>query len=233
MRIAANVTCVTNPHHPHLAELQSVVVPVLRSVYDVNAARYDELVGDDAVTFGSAIYRNSWFQIEQAFANRDGWTTARPDGSLQITYSKFRFHVYRLGHDETSDPDAYRLDDGPASLTKRSIAQSNTAQLTLALFDEPIAEEDDASPPLSELVIIHAGNPDDGCCGIWVGAPLLLDEAASSPWAWIEPLWLIERSEAMSPGIELIGHVHHDQMQEPDLDIRLANDDDESSADQA
>ena len=143
------------------------------------------------------------------------------------------FHVYRLGHDETSDLDAYRLDDGPASLTKRSIAQSNTAQLTLALFDEPIGPEIEIVPPsLSDLVIIHAGNPDDGCCGVWVGAPLLLDEASASPWAWIEPLWLIERSESMIPGTELVGHVHHHQMQEPDLDIRLAGND-ESSAGQA
>lgn len=57
------MSCVDNDHLPHLVELQSVVVPVLRSVYDINAARYDELVGDDAVTFGSAISRNSWFQI--------------------------------------------------------------------------------------------------------------------------------------------------------------------------
>ena len=107
------------PFPPSLAELPDIVVPVLRRVYDINAGRHDPHVGDDAVTFGSAIYRNSWFQLEQAFAECDGWITGRPDGSLTISNGDVRMHVYRCGQDENTDLDAFRLDDAPASLTKR------------------------------------------------------------------------------------------------------------------
>jgi hypothetical protein len=218
-----------------LADLAKIVVPLLRRTYDINAARHDPQVGDDGVTFGSAIYRNSWFQLEQALTDDVVWFTARPDGSLTISNGDLRVHVYRCGNDEHTDLDAFRLDDAPASLTKRSIAVANTAQLTLALFDEEQPAASPALPPsLRELVIIHAGNPDDGCCGVWVGAPLRIEETiTASPWAWIQSLWQIDRPTQGATTIDLADHLRHDQLPEPDLDIRLADDQDDSSTGEA
>ena len=230
------VSSMDDHHIPSsLADLADIVVPVLRRTYDINSARHDPQVGDDAVTFGSAIYRNSWFQLEQAFAEHVGWTTGRPDGSLTITNGDVRLHVYRCGQDELTDLDAFRLDDAPASLTKRAIATANSAQLTLALFDEDQPPVSPTTPPtLRELVIIHAGNPDDGCCGIWVGAPLTIEETiTASPWAWIDSLWQIDRPEPRATTIDLADHVRHDELPEPDLDIRLADDEGDSSAGEA
>ena len=217
----------------YLAELADIVVPVLRRVYDINSLRHDPHVGDDAVTFASATYRNSWYQLEQAFAERDGWITGRPDGSLTITNGEVRLHVYRCGPDEYVNLDSFRLDDAPASLTKRSIAAANSLQLTLDLFGESEAPQATQSPTLRELVIIHAGNPDDGCCGIWVGAPMTIEETTVSPWAWIESLWLIDRPEPTVAATDLTDHVRHDELPEPDLDIQMTDEDDDSETGEA
>ena len=203
--------------------LADTFVPVFKRVYDINAARHDPLVGDDGVTFGSLMYRNSWFQIEQALSGVDGWSTARPDGSLTITHGDQRYHVYSCGPDEAVDVDAFRLDDASASLTKRAIVSANSSQMRLAL--EFAADPSVALSPevgLNELVIIHAGNPDDGCCAVWVGAALAVGDTSGSPWASIVQLWCIERSEQLVTVAETAAQRRHDQMPEPDLDLRLA-----------
>jgi hypothetical protein len=214
-----------------LAEIAEIVVPVIKSAYDTNASRYDPMLGDDAVTFGCTVYRNSWFQIEQAFNDRDGWSTARPDGSLTVTNGEIRLHFYRCGNDENTDLNQFRFDEDPASATKRSIATSNRNQLTLALFDEEhtTPELSSPAPVLRELVVVHAGNPDDGCCGIWIGAPVTV-EAVSSPWAWVSPLWRVERSDGNTAGSDLATHLPHHELPEPDLDIRPIDETDESAA---
>jgi hypothetical protein len=231
LRSSAIVQPVTDSPSPHLAAIAEIVVPVLHSVYDANAGRHDPLLGDDAVTFGCTVYRNSWFQIEQAFNDQEGWSTGRPDGSLTVSNGDVRLHFYRCGNDENTDLEQFRFDEDPASATKRSIAASNSNQLTLALFDEesPDSTVVPADQRLRELVVVHAGNPDDGCCGVWLGAPVTV-EAVSSPWAWISPLWLIERSESSSAGNDAAQHVPHSELPEPDLDIRPIDEADESSA---
>jgi hypothetical protein len=79
---------------------------------------------------------------------------------------------------------------------------------------EPVAEADQ---DLAELVVIHAGNPDDGCCGVWIGAPIVVEDASRSPWVWIEPLWLAELDEARAdePGTRESDVPRHDELPEP------------------
>lgn len=70
---------------------------------------------------------------------------------------------------------------------------------------------------LRGVVIIHAGNPDEGCCGIWVGAPLTSDEVSGSPWAWIEPMWMPDGLAITQPDTapRLDPTPRHDEMPEP------------------
>lgn len=210
-----------------LSELPDVVVPALRRVYDLNANRHDELAGDDAVTFGINVYRNSWYWLEQELDALDGWKTARPDGSLVISGGGYRIHVYRFGQTEQVDLDAFRLDEAEASATKRNIAETN-GQLQLALdLTDP---SDNHHADLRDLVILHAGNPEDGCCGIWIGAPVPAQLLTVSPWAWRAQLWMIERSELASDSErETKSVVRHDELPEPDVDVSPVEDDDESA----
>jgi len=76
-----------------LRALLEVLTPAIRHVYGTNAERYDELSGDDAIVFGIAVYRNSWFRVEQEVRELEGWRTTRPDGSLLIRGMATASHV--------------------------------------------------------------------------------------------------------------------------------------------
>jgi hypothetical protein len=197
--------------------LREAAIAAIRRSYDINVERHDPLVGDDAVVFGIGIYRNSWYLLEQEVEALECWSSARPAGSLLVTGAGLRLHIYRHGGNADVDLDSFRLDDARASATQRLIAESNTLQLSFPGLEQSTETPPPASPDLSELVIIHAGNPDDGCCGIWIGAPIAADEITRSPWVWIEPLWLAESGEAASsaPERDISSTPRHDELPEP------------------
>jgi hypothetical protein len=197
--------------------LGEAAVVAIRRAYEINAERHEPLVGDDAVVFGIGIYRNSWYLLEQEVESLEQWNSARPAGSLLITGAGLRLHVYRHGANADVDLHSFRLDDARASATQRMIAQSNTLQLSFPGLEVATDTSLPLDPDLSELVIIHAGNPDDGCCGIWIGAPIAAEEITQSPWVWIEPLWLAESGEMATSAIEreLTATPRHDELPEP------------------
>lgn len=216
--------------------LRTAAVDAIRRAYEINSQRYEPDVGDDAVVFGIAIYRNSWYLIEQEVLALDHWRSARPAGSLLVVGAGLRIHVYRHGQDGSVDLDGFRLDDA-ASATKRDIAESNADQLVLDLYAtggedseegvqwtlvDPVTIEG-----LRDLVIVHAGNPDEGCCGIWIGAPVATEDPTASPWAWIEPLWLPDAgAEAGSTGTSTsTSPVPHYELPEPVITLRPIRED--------
>lgn len=230
MRSDANVRHVDHASLPEpLKDLGDIVVPIVRRAYDINAGRHDEVVGDDAVTFGIGVYRNSWFLVEESLRPIDGWRTARPDGSLLISGHGFRIHIYRLGHDERVDLDTFRLDEADHSKTKQSIAQIN-GQLAMAFdggTDRSIAGTE---PDLRDLVIVHSGNADDGCCGVWVGAPIASDHVVVSPWAWVAPFWIVERPDELpDTDADLAAVARHDELPEPVIEVEPVDDEDSSA----
>ena len=198
--------------------LGKAAVAAIRRAYDINAERYDPLVaGDDAVVFGIGIYRNSWYMLEQEIDSLDDWSSARPSGSLVITGAGLRVHVYRHGQNAEIDLDSFRLDDARASETQRLIAVSNSLQMSLPGLEMSSETSVPVDQELPELVIVHAGNPDDACCGIWIGAPIAAEEITRSPWVWIEPLWLAEpaTAEVVATDRELSSTPRHDELPEP------------------
>lgn len=206
-------------------------VTAIRRTYEINAERHDPSVGDDAVVFGIAVYRNSWYLIEEEAAHLDGWSSARPAGSLVVVGAGLRVHVYRCGQDADVDLDSFRLDDERSSATQRLIAAANSVQLRLDLDDLEEFLTASASPmtgaqDLRELVIVHAGNPDDACCGVWLGAPVATDEITVSPWAWIEPLWSPSGGVVLpaAESLEDSRTPRHDELPEPDLTLRPVTD---------
>lgn len=206
-------------------------VDAIRRSYEINSQRYEPDVGDDAVVFGIAVYRNSWYLIEQEVLALDHWRSARPAGSLLVVGAGLRIHVYRHGQGGSIDLDGFRLDEA-ASATKRDIAETNSDQLVLDLYATEGQDSEDCvqwtpagSVPIAglrDLVIVHAGNPDDGCCGIWIGAPVAGEDPATSPWAWIEPLWLPEAG--VDAGITgeptPTSPVPHYELPEPEITLR-------------
>ena len=209
----------TDPPPPSeaLGRLQLVVTSVIRGVYAMNVDRHDPLVGDDTYTFGSHIWRNTWFQLEEELETDDDWKVARPMGSFTIAGDGFEAHVYKCGTDEAVDLEHFRLDDPEASLTKQQIPASN--QLALDLWDLEGRPGTADAAGLSQLVVLHAGNPDDGCCGVWIGAPVPVSSVTASPWAWVRELWTIDRD-----GMAIESIVGHAAMAEPPVEIELLAD---------
>lgn len=208
--------------------LSDAAIAAIRRAYDINAERHDPEAGDDAVVFGIAVYRNSWFLLEREVEALEGWTSARPCGSLLITGSGLRVHVYRHGQNADVDIEAFRLDDARASATQRLIAESNTMQLVLPM---PLGEARPAPEPdsdLAELVIIHAGNPDDGCCAIWIGAPIKSEEITTSPWAWIASIWTAEPIDASGTAgiVPDEARPRHYELPEPEIVLEAVEEDD-------
>lgn len=205
------------------------VRPIQRS-YRFNRDRFEPDQGDDATTFGMAVYRNSWFQIEQAAATIDGFSTARPQGSLRVEGHGRSVHVYRHGSTAGVDLDSFRLDDAAASATQAMIVANNTNQLTLELGDDFDAPPVDVTQVLHDLVVLHAGNPDDACQGVWMGAPVQTEHASGSPWAWIEPLWLPTDADDSLPDAKVTSTpTGHLELAEPDLDLRPRSRDEEET----
>ena len=218
MRNCAIVTHMSITDLPdEFAFLEEAAVPAIRRAYDTNAQRYDPHVGDDAVVFGIAVYRNSWYLLEQEVEALEHWGSARPSGSLVITGAGLRVHVYRHGSDAEVDLDTFRLDDARASATQRLIAETNMWQLSLPGMELSNETAEPVDQVISELVIVHAGNPEDGCCGVWIGAPIASEEITRSPWVWIEPLWLAESGESEVTATErsLPATPRHDELPEP------------------
>lgn len=224
---------------PEFQSFADAVVRAIRRSYDVNAERYDESVGDDSMVFGFNVYRNSWFAIEDEVSHLNEWNSSRPNGSLVVVGAGLRIHVYRCGDSADVDLDSFRLDDPQASLTQRQIAASNAEQLHLDLddLDDYLAASNSlpgtGADGLRELVVVHAGNPEDGCCGIWAGAPVATDEIVSSPWAWIDPLWqpsgADDGSKADTP--DEPKSPRHDELPEPPIVLRPVAQDDVSGMD--
>lgn len=211
-------------------EFADVAVDAIRRAYAANADRHDLEIGDDAVVFAIGVYRNSWFLLEQEVAVLEGWSSSRPSGSLVVVGAGRRVHVYRCGQNANVDLDQFRLDDERSSATKRLVASTNTNQMSLDLGEAATQSipADVAQPgDLRELVVIHAGNPEEGCCGIWVGAPVTSDVVSTSPWAWIEPMWLPEGLTAAQVGLETSSRMmrRHDEMPEPEITLKPVLDD--------
>lgn len=163
--------------------LSEVMVSALQHSYAINCERYNQELGDDGLTFGVQVWRNSWFQLEQAVDDLSGVTTARPDGSLVIRVGGVQIHTYKVGNTEGQSIHNVRIS---GTATKNRIVRSNVEQLQLF----PTALTTDGPP---NLVLAHAGNHFDGLCAVWIGAPT--EDAAGPSWHWVESLHQIPRDE--------------------------------------
>ncbi|MEX1009025.1 MAG: hypothetical protein WD271_14430 [Acidimicrobiia bacterium] len=196
-----------------------LLIETLRQVYAFNADRHEEDMGDDAQTFGFLVYRNGWRRLEDQLGSLAGVSTRRPNNSLQIQVEGgVHFHVYRGGNDETFD--IYTYDFSTGTQTKVSLPAHNGRQLSLFEQEEPAA---DHVWRLDELVFVHAGNPDTGLTGVWVGAPIP-EAADGSQWAWVLPLYSGESDGARAKDDTTAPVSPFDALDEPDLDVGLLDD---------
>lgn len=196
------------------AGLVESIVGSLRKTYNANAARHDELLGDDAMTFGVLNWRNGWHGVEEALADFEGVRCSRARGSLDVEIGPARLHFYGYSGSERNNIDAFPFLDG--SKTKQRIPISNQLSLALDWGD------DEPETRLVDLICVHTGNPLDGLCSIWIGAPIQAEDGVIS-WAWVDRVWMIDRTPDGQRGSEEASRSHKD-LDEPDIDIELRDD---------
>lgn len=183
-------------------------------VYRFDSERHEDGL-DDLVTFGVNIYRHTYRRVEDALAGLAGVRISRPQNSFEIVVAGgVRFHMYRGGSEEAFDIHRWELD--ATSDIKASLPANN--ELQLSLFDDgPFAEDEN----LRELVIVHAGNPDQGLTGLWVGAPRVTLVSGSN-WAWVLQLYRPDGAgDGARRAVPRSPVKPYDELSEPDLAIEL------------
>lgn len=204
----------------------SAVLKAIRRAYDIDAGRYDESVGDDALTFGIDNYRHVWFHLEDELRDLDPRriSSSRPNGSLAIQVCSRRVRVYRGGSTERIDIHAFDFEQG--SLTKASLATEN--QLVLDLVTAGGTPSDEGLDQLVELAVVHTGNPEDACCAVWIGAPCLPSAAnGASTWGWVQRVWCIDRPDELDLGEASVRPAAHTSLEEPDVPLSLQDNEDQ------
>lgn len=150
-----------------LRDLQHILI----QVYQVNVDRHDEGFGDDAITFGTLIYRNSWAQIQHHLPRLHADVRVeRPEGSLTIYTGGPELKVYKGGSGPRFEIEEYNPDSG--SVTKRKTVERNERQLSLFSASDYISGRVDAGLAAPVWFVVHYGNPQEGFLGMGIGAPL-------------------------------------------------------------
>jgi hypothetical protein len=180
------------------------------SAYEDASARYDRGVGCDSNTFGTDVWRFSWFRLDQELWPIPGVRTTRAESSFAILVGDLVIRSYRGGPDEKYNIDEF--DFGAGSRIRREIPWQNYEQLTLFSEDSELALD-----RRLHLTIVHSGNPSIGCTGLWVGL------AMPQQWEWVEPLYEFEAVSAAPP--PPTGFTPFTEREEPEIRIDLMDED--------
>ena len=192
---------------PSIADVfVGAVLSAFDRAYARAAARFDPSAGCDGHTFGTDVWRFSWYELEREMTQLPGVETTRADSSFAISVGGVNLRAYRGGSDGLLGIDSFNFDRGSA--IRRQIPLNNFRQLRL--FDET------DSQPGVELTIVHYGQPEIGCAGVWVG--LAVGRNGDVQWEWKE------RLDAPSAVEEADESVAFDNMPEPSIELSLVND---------
>jgi len=191
------------PDGPLIAKVIGQVAGAISDQYIRDAKAFDDAEGDNAWTFAVGLHAHSWARVGERVKEgpiirllENGLAHAIQAGPLVI-------RPYKLGSQDPEDIRLIRLD--PSSATKAQIAESNDlvvkGQMALDLavgLPAPSDAELAARYAPNLLVMGHFGNPRQGRCGIYLGAPRpVLKE--NSYWEWVIRL--------AGPGPELDGPI--------------------------
>lgn len=206
-------------------EFIQILVDSLIKAYDTAGEVHGRDAGFDALTFGVMVWRLSWYHAEESLSAA-GFRVDRPNNSLRVEVGPFSVHLYRAGDNANFDieNDFGFLIGTP---TKTSIPTANSQQLTLFNL-----EGNRIPPPgthCTQLVVAHTGNPTEGLCAAWLGAPVLMEDRAK--WAWVTQIFTTAPPElAFLPPPppmpqEEAGFVSFQEQPEPVVDLRLEESD--------
>jgi hypothetical protein len=199
---------------PPLAEL-------IRQVYRRAADRYEPDLGDDAMSFGTTVWRNLTNLGRVHFGDLAGVDARVEDNSLEILCAGYVLRLYSLQGGLDSSVESIRWEGSDARLGG---AVENSASEQLALDDEEQFPQIFAGlvPRKRHVRIAHAGDLDTGDTVAYMGLPRD-NRDGGSPWFEVT-LWFgeptVNASVAAAGAGATSGLVHHDELPIPGLDLR-------------
>jgi hypothetical protein len=161
-----------------LAELVCVVERELRHVYEMDSRAFDPTVGDNSQLFGLGIWHHGWFFIDQVLEDWPEALVTHEDNSHRIRVFGLTLAVYKGG--DLVEESIYEVNFN-GSATKKQYAREN--QLRLFPLESVERPEDETAFDLTELWLVHFGNPREGFVKLYIGAPTF-DELDRPCWAW-------------------------------------------------
>lgn len=195
---------------------------LLRQVYRRAAERHEPALGDDAMSFGTTVWRNLTNLGAAAFTDQPGVDARIEDNSLEIIAAGYIVRLYSLQGGLDASVESIRWEGSDARLGG---AVANSVDGQLALDDEEQFPEAFAGliPPKRHIRIAHAGDIDTGEAVAYIGLPRD-NRAGGSPWFAVT-LWFGQPTR--DAAADLTGKVpgparpHYDELPIPELDLRL------------
>lgn len=188
------------------------IIQALERAYLAWCRSYDPEIGCDGYTFGTGIWRSSWFYLEQEFPD----FARRPGNAFFLEFPEFNLYVYRDRIKGTS----HRFIG--TSAVQRSLVDIN-AQVC---FDFALPRSSSAR---ANLVALHSGIDPAGLTELSIGLPVSHDDPDTA-WQFIETVYTYQRESTHLEGG--LSHVEpFDSREVPDIQVQLERDCDISTGD--
>lgn len=192
---------------------------LIRQVYRRAAERHEPALGDDAMSFGTTVWRNLTNLGASEFASRPGMDARIEDNSLEVLAGGYILRLYSLQGGVDASVESIRWEGSEARLGG-AVENSTDGQLTL---DDQFPHAFTGMVPRKRHVrVAHAGDIETGEAVAYLGLPRD-NRNGGSPWFEVA-LWLGTPTRATT---ELGGrtsgstHPHHDELPIPDIDLQL------------
>lgn len=190
---------------------------LIQQVYRRAADRHEPELGDDAMSFGTTVWRNLVHLGQAEFNGVDGVRARLDDNSLEILCAGYVVRLYSL----QGGIESIRWEGSEARLGG---AVENSRDRQLAFDDEGQFPEVFAGvlPPKRHVRIAHTGDIATGEAVAYIGLPRD-NRDGGSPWFEVM-LWLGEAAVVGTPlpvadGGTVVPQSRHDEMPIPELDL--------------
>ncbi|MEU9507126.1 hypothetical protein AB0D32_12685 [Micromonospora sp. NPDC048170] len=171
------------------ANVLPLLADLIRQVYRRAADRHEPELGDDAMSFGTTIWRNLTNLGAGQFAGLPGVDTRVEDNSLEILCAGYILRLYSLQGGTGASVESIRWEGSEARLGG---AVENSRHGQLALDDEEQFPDAFAGvlPRRRHLRVAHAGDIETGEAVAYLGVPRD-NRDGGSPWFEVQ-LWIGE-----------------------------------------
>jgi hypothetical protein len=156
---------------------------LIRQVYRRNADRHEPDLGDDAMSFGTQVWRNLTNLGAAHFDDLDGVTARVGDNSLEILCAGYVVRLYSL----QGSVESIRWEGSEARLAG-AVENSRDAERTLADAAPDVFAG--VLPPKRHVRVAHTGDLTTGEATAYIGLPRD-NRDGGSPWFEVE-LWFGE-----------------------------------------